>query len=407
MNEGKYGLHVENDGTITMKGKPYYGFGVNLYSTFAHCYEQYESARFREDFALLRKWDIPYARIPFSGYGPGYYDFFDAHTDEMLARMEAVLDEAEKNHVGLILSLMWWDPALSAHVGEKRSAMGDVNSKTIAYAKRYVSIILEHFADRRCIWGWEIGNEYNLTADLCDPAYKKYLWPDRYEQMPHSRVNGYDFYTSEELQVFFREIASLIRQYDAYRLISSGNGEMRACAHALHMAAQKKDPVTHLWQLPSAPECAGDTQEDFYAMNAYMTPEPMDTMCFHLQHGTLHQEPPRYTMTVNYWGEMSHGRYFEEYVKAAKQAKKGLFFGEFGDFIDAEHLPDLEEKFVTVLNWVVDAGIQLAATWQFAASREPFVVDEGRQGMKLTHLRAANEQFRQAGKQPIDGGWSE
>jgi len=112
--------------------------------------------------------------------------------------------------VGLILSLMWWDPALSAHVGEKRSAMGDVNSKTIAYAKRYVSIILEHFADRRCIWGWEIGNEYNLTADLCDPAYKKYLWPDRYEQMPHSRVNGYDFYTSEELQVFFREIASMM-----------------------------------------------------------------------------------------------------------------------------------------------------------------------------------------------------
>ena len=51
------------------------------------------------------------------------------------------------------------------------------------------------------IWGWEIGNEYNLGADLCDRSFKNYLWPGAVN------TNGFDYYTSAELQVFYREIS--------------------------------------------------------------------------------------------------------------------------------------------------------------------------------------------------------
>lgn len=159
--------------------------------------------------------------------------------------------------------------------------MGKTNSKTMKYAKQYVSDIVKRYVNRPGIWGWEIGNEYNLGADLCDRSFQSYLWPGA------TNTNGFDYYTSAELQVFYREISKEIRKYDDYRMITSGNGDMRGASKAMNAASSKMDS-NHLWNV----DWSVDSLLDFYDMNAYFHPDPMDTICFHLQHGTLNGNPP-------------------------------------------------------------------------------------------------------------------
>ncbi len=48
------------------------------------------------------------------------YDLYDQDKEGYFSFMDAVVAEAEKQNIGIIASLMWWDPALSMHVGEKR-----------------------------------------------------------------------------------------------------------------------------------------------------------------------------------------------------------------------------------------------------------------------------------------------
>lgn len=400
----RYGLTVSSDGTILLEGKPFYGFGVNLYTSFLKHLENPLNETYKEEFALMKRYNIPFVRIPFSGYQANYYDQFDEDPEVLFHYMDDVVAEAERQQVGIIASLMWWDPALSAHVGEKRAAMGDAGSKTMAYAKKYVAAIVQRYAGRPGIWGWEIGNEYNLTADLCDRGLKNYLWPDGLSSMP-IEPSGFNYYTTAELQVFYREIAKEIRKYDSYRMISNGNGDMRSASKAMHDASSRLNTKTHLWDI----DWTEDSFDDFQYMNAYLTPAPMDTICFHLQHGTLNGDPPQYMLEMRRWGKtVSSLDYFKGYVAAAKKAKKGLYFGEMGDFIDMETAADLPEKFGQVLDWVVESGIQIASTWQFGGSPENLVAsDVGREGMKLNGMSARNLAFRQAGKQDLSKAWSD
>ena len=401
MNQ-QYGLHVEKDGTITLAGKPFYGFGVNLYTAFVHCYERPETATYREQLALMKFYNIPFVRMPLSGYLPNYYKDFDRDPEAMMDKMQLVLDEAERQQIGIIVSLMWWDPAVSGHMGEKRSAMGDPSGRTVDYARGYTALLVERFKHHKAVWGWEIGNEYNLTADMCDPKLQNHLWSDGIASLPLSGVTAMDYYTTTELHNFYTEIAKEIRAHDTFRLISSGNGDMREFAFHLHQSAHR-NPITHLW----TKDTTIDSLDQFYDMNAYLTPDPMDTVCFHLQHGSLNDTPPHYDYIVPRFGrsDVSHLEYFHEYKNAAKRLNKGLFFGECGDFMDMEAAPDIEEKFQMIIDWIVQADIQLAATWQFSTDHGIDVNDKGIDGYKLHVLQEANKQYRMAGQQIIDKAW--
>lgn len=65
--------------------------------------------------------------------------------------------------------------------------------------------------------------------------------------MPHGKIDGFDFYTSRELHTFYAEISREIRKHDSYRMISSGNGDMRSKAWQLRAASDAKNEA-HLWK---------------------------------------------------------------------------------------------------------------------------------------------------------------
>lgn len=400
MNAAHYGLHVESDGTITLEGQPFYGYGLNLFGAFAHYYGVAANGTdaLEATFAGVSEHHIPFVRLPLSGFYPDYYDLYDDDTEYVLSLMKDVLDMAQKYQVGVVVSLMWWDPAVAGHIeGGKRSDMGNPESELTAYSKSYVETIVRTFADHPAVWGWEIGNEYNLNADLCDPSCVNYLWGQSLPGFRNKSVNCFDYYTSDELAVYYTEIASVIRQYDGYRMITTGNGEMRSSSWALH-SASKRPTKKHSWSM----RWDDNTFAQFEESNRLYTPDPIDTVCFHLQHGSgdgSHQ----YELKFSRFGEyISSLDYFKAYVDVAKSMNKALFFGEFGDFRDMEQDEDMLTHFHDVCSWIGEAGIQICALWQFQDYSDTGVAAE-----KLDILSEFNLKQVESGLQNTGAAWEQ
>lgn len=394
------GLTVDEDGTILLAGKPYYAFGVNSFTLLTRYIEGAGESMFRDQFELLRKYNIPFVRINFGGYWPDYYQKFDKNPERILEKMHEVVSCAEEYNIGLICSLLWYDAAIPTHVGEHRSEMGNPDSKTVAYAKEYVTKIVSEFKDSPAVWAWEIGNEYNLDADLCDPQFNSKL-PGG--PCTPETPSGYDFYTSEEVTTYFKEIGNAIRAQDPVRMISTGNGDMRNASKSLRNAAQQMNPETHLW----TEIWTQDTTEEFYEMCAYYTPDPLDTICFHLQHAQQDQNGDASFLILldRFDSKISTLKYFKEYVTAAKKAGKALYFGEMGDLMWMEGDKNAASIFENVTDWIIDAEIQLASSWQFSAN-ELKATDEGIDGVKLRILQEKNKLYIDEGKADTITYWS-
>ncbi len=396
--EKKLGLSKDSQGNLFLGGNPFKGYGVNSFSAVAHYLYAHSINTFEQQFDLLKSYNIPFVRVNFGVYWPEYYERFDKDPETIITRMREVLDSAKAHKIGLICSLLWYDGAISYHVGEKRSAMGDPLSKTVEYTKKYVARIVNEFKDHPAVWGWEIGNEYNLDADLCDKSLKNFI-----PQGPAAPAvpSGFDFYTSEELVTYMTLVGEEIRKYDPHRIISTGHGDIRDASKALHNAAKNHDEK-HLWEN----DWTQDTIEDFYEMCAYFTPNPFDSMCFHIQHSERDDNGNAYYL--NTWKRfdkvISTKEYLEAYVAAAKKTNKVLYFGEFGDLIWKETAPDAVEYFSNLVNTCLDAGISFASTWQFMTNNN-IANDNGIDGEKLRVLQKVNLNFIASGDQPIDEYW--
>lgn len=394
------GLTVDENGTILLAGKPYYAFGVNSFTLVNRYIEGADKSMYRDQFELLKKYNIPFIRVNFGGYWPDYYEGFDSDPQSILQCMKEVVECAEEYKIGLICSLLWYDGAIPNHVGEHRSDMGDPNSKTIKYAAEYTRKIVNEFKGSPAIWAWEIGNEYNLGADLCDPQFQSKL-----PEGPCAPVNpsGFDFYTSDELATFYTIIGKTIRECDTKRMISTGNADIRNASKSLRQSAREMDPKTHLW----TEEWTQDSIEDFYEMNAFYTPDPIDTISLHLQHAKqdINGKVSYALMLDRFNSKVSTLKYFTEYVNAARKAKKALYFGEMGDLIWMEDDKDAINIFTNVTDWIIDAGIQLSSTWQFSANNLK-ATDEGIDGEKLKVIQDRNVKYASEGKADSALYWS-
>lgn len=394
MNIHQYGFHVE-DGVIMLEGKPFYGFGVNYFGAFSHYEDGYlpDPQIFKDGFAGMAEHNIPFVRIAL-GYYSAFYDRYDADPQGTLAKIREVLDAAEAQHVGVILSLFWHDAALPEHVGEKRADMGEAESRTLAYAVEFTTTIVKEFADHRALWGWEVGNEYNLDADLCDRNLQMFL-PAGFT---YDNPTGRDYFTSDEAAFFFEAVASTIRKYDGYRLITNGCSEMRTCAWSMHKATMRlKDD--HLWDI----NWSQDTRKAFEKAIDLYTPDSVDTVSFHFQSGSSGAETPSYTLSYPVFaGEeaLTVPGFLDAYVQAAKAAGKALYLGEFGDFRDMESAADCPEMFRTLCGWISDSGIQIASLWQFQDYH-----DSGVGGQKLDILSELNAELKASGKLYTDVAW--
>ena len=97
-------------------------------------------------------------------------------------------------------------------------------------ATEYVRAIVSRYRDDPRILFWEIGNEYNLEADLSA----------RWKERPANQIP-----TSDQIRSFLIQIAMLIKQLDRNHLITSGNSDMRPYAwHIRHAILSHASPRT-------------------------------------------------------------------------------------------------------------------------------------------------------------------
>ena len=178
--EAPYGMYaVGND--LYRNGSKLHAIGVNYFTASYYPLVAYQrdddEAVFRclgvtrDNFALLRDYEMPCARIAFSGFDSGQIrPYFDPAThDGYLAVLDEVVKEAERNGIGLLPSFFWSWNMISDLVGEHLvEGLGAPGTNSWHFMEYYIRDIIARYINSPAIWGWEFGNEQNLNFDIHD-----------------------------------------------------------------------------------------------------------------------------------------------------------------------------------------------------------------------------------------------
>lgn len=333
----RLGLSVVN-GQLVKDDKPYRGIGANYFTCFSRSILDANDTSCEGNFKRLSQAGIPFVRFMCCGFWPKWQKLYLENPEEYFARLDRLVRCAEENHLGLIPDLFWWRPTVSDVVGENVSALGDADSKTIAFIRRYTAEVVQRYMHSPAIWGWEFGNEYMLAADL--PEMEKWRQADLYPELgtPARRVEADDL-TYPLINRALIEFAKTVRKYDKHRLITTGNAVPRPSA----------------WHNVNEQTWEPDSRDQFREILLRDNPDPYDTISIHVYHEPKHGYAGR---------AASVGELIGWSKQFADEAHKTLFLGEFG--ADKQLGPQQEracfEEFIAAIE---QHKVPLAAFWVF------------------------------------------
>ena len=372
------GLHVETDGTLTLAGKPFYGMGFCYYDGFLRTIRKAKYSSYAPALKKIAASKIPFIRVPFSGFWPNELKVYQTNPEQYFREMDLFVKTCEENNIGIIADLFWTKFSVSDVVGESVNQIGNPASKTMEYARKYVRDVVSRYKDSPAIWGWEIGNEFNLAADLDKqgepPLGYPYVLASR--GTPAQRTPA-DRITSQDVEVYFTEVEKAIRSIDPYRMISNGTADFRASQYRLRTERAWKD----------------DTEEELRAIMDIFSPRTVNVISVHI---TLDKDKDgmsqkRFNRVVEIEELLSI------YVKLAKQSRKVLYMGEFHGDTDA--------NFVRKVKAIKASGMQLSSLWNYgdaADAKTKYFSDES---FMFTRTAEANQQYRDEGLQNLETYW--
>ena len=122
-----YGITIE-DGIFKMNGKPFRAYGVNAYTMTMNLQFHPDDESYKEGFAMLKKYSIPFVRIPMLWANVPEYELYQKEPESLFRVPDAILAEAAKQKIGVI---MWIVNAagFASMLGEKPSATGDTAAR--------------------------------------------------------------------------------------------------------------------------------------------------------------------------------------------------------------------------------------------------------------------------------------
>lgn len=356
---GAAGLSVDERGDLRLGSNSFHGIGVNYYDAFTRTLEKVPRTNYDAGFRELASRKIPFARFSAGGYWPSEWGLYQTNRTEYFSRFDGVVRNAEKHGVGLIPSLFWQLSTVPDLVGEPCNRWGDTNSRTVAFMREYTRELVTRYAQSPAIWGWEFGNEYNLSADLPNAAEHR---PPAVPSLgtPVQRTSE-DELTHAAIRVAFREFALEVRKYDSQRIIISGNATPRVSAW--HQAKEKS------WKR--------DTREQFAEVITADNPSPVNTLSVR-----------GYDLTADI------GR-LEQVMTVAQSIKKPLFVGEFG--VPGAGTMDSKQKFANILAAIETNHVPLSALWVFdfnGQARDWNVNVTNDRSWQLDAVQQANQRMR-------------
>lgn len=381
-----YGLQVNEEGTITLNGKPFYGYGVNFHPAFHLALDKQFFGDMHTDieahFKKLASEGIPVMRINFNvfyGKDVGLWDKA-ASKDRWFGAMDYIIALAEKYNIGIIASLFWDVNAFCDYTGDKLDMITSPDSASTLLRMKYIKEVVGRYKYSPAIYAWEIGNELNLAVDIKNTEF---IGTDGTKKM----------FTSEMLTAYYKLIGEAIRKEDPYRMITGGDAAPRLCSMALWRSGG------NIWQ-------PNNSYEENRTTFEWYTPAPLNTISLH-------------------YPELE---YMEDYVKIAKELKIGLYVGEFhstlfdnpGDKISPE---ENEREAYEQSTWyeIRDTferlGVQLTTYWCYgsysqarridSASLELGVLDGYVNNCYVNEgLKEVNEKFISEGKNDAVSYWN-
>ena len=227
---------------LLLDGKPFRSVSVNKFDLFLHFLKggdvEKQEVQYLKDISGHGFRVVRFAAV---GFWPRDMENW-ANGDYYWNAMDRMMAAARENHIYLIPSIYWNCFLFTDMAGETMQDMlTNKDSKSRQYLDLYTYQIVSRYKDDRAVLFWELGNEFNLLADLT------FMRPYGYSGLnapalgaSYMRVRRDDF-TTEQLIPFVREYAQLIRSLDPNHLITSGYSAPRQSAQHLRTARGKGD----------------------------------------------------------------------------------------------------------------------------------------------------------------------
>jgi endo-1,4-beta-mannosidase len=363
---------VGTNGAILKDGKACRGIGINYFSAFNRLIENGDDVSSFSGLAVLAEHKIPFIRFAGCGFWPNEWSLYRTNKAEYFRRMDRFVAEAHKRNIGLIPSLFWYDGCIPDVVGEPRNQWGNPKSKTIAFMRQYVSEVVGRYLHERTIWAWELGNEYNLGADL--PNAAEHRPPVQLDLGTAVSRSAEDDLTQEMVVTACAEFARAVRAHDSTRPITTGHSLPRPAAE--HLRHEKT------W--------AQDSPEEFERNLLEVTPSPCDLISVHLypfDKERFNAKDTPYAQTMRYC------------MEAARRGGKALFVGEFGaPDSQKDGGPEAARKNILEMIAALEStGVPLAALWNFdpTSQEDSFDVSaDNTRNWVLDELQHANERLQ-------------
>lgn len=362
------GLSVDR-GVLMKDGRAYRGIGVNYFSAFIRTLSDSGDVSYRSGLAALRERGIPFIRFACNGFWAADWSLYLRERPRYFERLDAFVQEAERQGIGLIPSFFWYFATVPDAAGEPVDQWGHPASKTHTLMRQYVADVVGRYRDSPAIWAWEFGNEHRLQIDLPGAGQGlPYVAPQL--GTPTTR-SARDKLPREAVECAQREFGRAVRRIDAHRLLITGDSIPRPFAYHL-MTGQK-------WER--------DTPAQTAAMLLRDNADPYDGLSIHLYPNRDHEffEPPAPLRELL---RMCH--------ETGIAAGKPLFVGEFG--ASDEMGPEQVRVYVRqMLETIVELRIPLAALWVYDLPQQDGtynVTAENHRSWMLDAVAEANRRMR-------------
>lgn len=253
--------------------RPFRNVGANLPDLFERFLRGNDADAIRS-LETARDAGIRFVRCFGGTWGAEEFPIFLHDRKKWLDAFDRMLAAADRAGIAVVPSLLFNAHMLPDHVRRTTGADEQIvdyltpGSKSNRLAIEYVTAIVTHHRDDPRVLFWEIGNEYNLEADL-----SKDWKPRPANQIP----------TSDQIRAFLIQIATLIKKIDPNHLVTSGNSDMRPYAWHIRQAMLKHRNAPDPFDYPM--DWTKDTYEQYAEMLDFFNPPPLDII-------SVHQYPP-------------------------------------------------------------------------------------------------------------------
>jgi len=329
----KPGLTVEN-GQLMRNGSEFRAMGINYNSAWYDVLKNPETLEVAEGFRILKQdYDIPFIRFSAGPYAHTGWKLYVEDPEEYLRRFDVLVKHAEAQGIGLIPSLFWSVSTMPDLQGEPLSALGDPDSKCRAFMRQYIRDVVGRYKDSPAIWGWEVGNEWNLYADL-----------PKLDHLPPKKIGSNEARTAADkllrpmLLDAYEDFYKTVREIDPDRIIVTGDSIARPTA----------------WHNRNEDIWGQDSKAQWAEVFRADTPDCYEVASFH-----LYAEAEKSYFKNK---DLPIEAFVQEVVGISRADNKIIWCGELG-------MPGADEAsrkmFFRMINAVEQNEIAISAIWNF------------------------------------------